>query len=261
MKQFKSLPPHIARNIKYCLFDIDDTITANGKLPAASYSALWDLHGAGLKTIPVTGRPAGWCDMIIRQWPVDAVIGENGAFCFYRKNETYSILTHPMAKSDSKNALNDIMRACLSGVPGARVAKDQFARLYDLSIDFNEDEPRLGLEAADKLRSICESYGAKAKVSSIHVNTWFGEYDKLSMAQLMFAEVFNDGGFNERSVFFGDSPNDEPMFGFFENSCAVANIIPFFDKLKEKPVYVAEKESSEGFCECVDLILKKGVNT
>jgi hypothetical protein len=64
--------------IQFLLTDIDDTITTNGQLPAESYAALTKLKQHGIKVIPVTGRPAGWCDMIARFWPVDAVIGENG---------------------------------------------------------------------------------------------------------------------------------------------------------------------------------------
>lgn len=28
-------------------------------------------------------RPAGWCNLIARQWHVDGVIGENGALVFW----------------------------------------------------------------------------------------------------------------------------------------------------------------------------------
>jgi len=70
------------------------------------------------------------------------------------------------------------------------VAKDQFSRLYDLAIDFNEEEPRLGFEAAYQIQSLCESFGAEAKVSSIHVNVWFGKYDKLSMTQILFEHIY-----------------------------------------------------------------------
>ena len=62
--------------------DIDDTITTNGRVTASVFAAMERLRAAGLLCIPITGRPAGWCDMIARQWPVDAVVGENGAFYF-----------------------------------------------------------------------------------------------------------------------------------------------------------------------------------
>ncbi|NDC62108.1 MAG: HAD family hydrolase, partial [Betaproteobacteria bacterium] len=56
------------------------TLTTQGRLLPAAYQALADLRQVGLRVIPVTGRPAGWCDLIARTWPVDGVIGENGAF-------------------------------------------------------------------------------------------------------------------------------------------------------------------------------------
>lgn len=85
MLPISQLDPHIAQGIRYVLMDIDDTLTQRGKLLDSSYTALWRLHKAGLVVIPVTGRPAGWCDLIARQWPVDAVIGENGALVFWEE--------------------------------------------------------------------------------------------------------------------------------------------------------------------------------
>jgi hypothetical protein len=255
MINFKAFPAAKARRIKYILFDIDDTITTEGRLTRDAYRALWALHERGLTLIPVTGRPAGWCDMIIRQWPADAVIGENGAFCYYQTDNGYAKLTHPLVDENAQEKLAAIREACLKQVPGCRVAKDQFARRYDLAIDFNEDEPRLGLDAAYRIRDICEGFGALAKVSSIHVNTWFGRYDKLSMAEMVFEQIFKEADIKGTSLFFGDSPNDEPMFGFFPNSCAVANIIPFWDRLNKKPAYISEKESGAGFADSVDFFL------
>src|SRR5688572_17554586 len=68
--------------VSFVLCDLDDTLTLDGILPAASYTALEDLGRKGWQVIIVTGRPAGWCDMIARMWPVAAVVGENGAFYF-----------------------------------------------------------------------------------------------------------------------------------------------------------------------------------
>jgi len=241
--------------LKYILFDIDDTITTRGRLHPDAYGALWALHERGLRVIPVTGRPAGWCDMIIRQWPADAIIGENGAFCYFRGEKGYGELTHPLACTDAQARLAAVRDACLAQVPGCRVAKDQFARRYDLAIDFCEDEPHLGLEAAYKIRDICQHLGAQAKVSSIHVNTWFGAYDKRTMAEMLLTQIFGDPGFKETALFFGDSPNDEPMFAFFPHACAVANIRPFLAMLKNKPAYLSERESGQGFADCITHLL------
>ena len=260
MKPFNTFPTTAAQQLQYILFDIDDTITTEGLLTYAAYKALWDLYGHGFTVIPVTGRPAGWCDMIIRQWPVDAVVGENGAFAFYKKSREplagYQVLTHPNVHEDAQQKLVHLRGACLAQVSGCRVAKDQFARRYDLAIDFCEDEPDLGLEAAYQIRDICEAMGAVAKVSSIHVNAWFGAYDKLSMADMLLTRVFKDAEYKNKSLFFGDSPNDEPMFGFFPHSCAVANILPFLDKLNKKPAYISEAESGLGFAQSISHLLE-----
>ena len=82
MQDIRALGQATLDRIRYVLTDIDDTVTTDGRLPAKSYDALERLQNAGLAVIPITGRPAGWCDMIARFWPVDAVVGENGAFYF-----------------------------------------------------------------------------------------------------------------------------------------------------------------------------------
>lgn len=254
MKPFTEF--NAVKNIRYVLCDIDDTITTDGKLSAAAYSALWQLTEHGIHVIPVTGRPAGWCDLIVRQWPVRAVIGENGAFAMYFSKGQLHTLLHPSVAHDTAQRLKTIETACLIDVPGCRVAKDQFARKYDLAIDFREDPPYLDLAAAQKIKQICESYGAIAKISSIHVNTWFGNYDKLSMTQLFFKEVLQEPALKSTALFFGDSCNDEPMFAFFPFSVAVANILPFVESLTHLPSYVTKEESGAGFAAAVAHLLE-----
>ena len=253
MLPFERFGPKDRESVQYVLFDIDDTITTEGKVKPDAYNALWTLHDAGFYTVPVTGRPAGWCDSIIRMWPVRAIIGENGAFVYYMDGDNQvRRFEHPaVATGDYRAKLDLIKDAVLKKVPGSRVAKDQFSRIYDLAIDFNEDPPYLGLEAAERIRQICVEMGAIAKVSSIHVNTWFGSYDKLSMALLFFEQVLGITKPRNCTLFFGDSPNDEPMFGYFPYSCGVANIKPFADSMNHLPTYVTQSESGAGFCEAI----------
>jgi HAD superfamily hydrolase (TIGR01484 family) len=257
MKSFMEIDVQNASKLRYFLCDIDDTITTEGKVSMEAYCALWKLYNAGYYVIPVTGRPAGWCDLIIRHWPVKAVVGENGAFVYYfDDNNQLKVFTHPsVVSSEIKRKLEEIKIAVLDKVPGSRVSKDQFSRVYDLAIDYNEDPPYLGLEAAEEIKNICISMGAEAKVSSIHVNTWFGKYDKLSMTEMFMREVLNEDDIKEKVMYFGDSPNDEPMFEYFPHSCGVANIKPFVDKIKHLPTYVTTKESGQGFAEAIDHFL------
>ena len=252
MKPIKDFPASAAARIKYILTDIDDTLTEEGKLGPEAYSALWELHNKGFKVIPVTGRPAGWCDMIMRQWPVEAVIGENGAFVYYHDDKAIKTFTHPsVAEEETVKKLEEVYKAVKTKIPLVRKSRDQFCRIYDLAIDFNEDPPYLGYETAQEIKEICVGMNAEAKVSSIHVNTWFGNYSKKDMAELFLQQVqgLSLEEIQEQTIFCGDSPNDEPMFEYLEHSFAVANILDFASVLEHKPAYVASQKGGKGFVE------------
>jgi len=275
MKPIAEMTQAEAAGVRYVLMDIDDTLTTEGKLAAASYSALWSLREAGLKVIPVTGRPAGWCDCIARQWPVDAVIGENGALVFWEETQRSGLpvlktFFHPNAVKNDHRVLKHIRQRALAEVPGLRDAKDQFARLFDIALDFAEEEPALSLSAAEQVRAIAVEAGAMAKISSIHVNVWMGNYDKLSMAETFLAEHYgwNPGAPDNAGLslvlshvlstvlFVGDSPNDEPMFARFPLSCAVANISRYAKHITRFPAFVSSQECASGFAEIVHTLLE-----
>lgn len=257
MIAFQDFPEEAAKTLDFVLCDIDDTITTDGKLTAKAYQSLWDLKEAGIGVIPVTGRPAGWCDMIVRQWPVTAVVGENGAFVYYFEQKQLKTYTHPNTVENPEDKLKVVWEQVKAKFPAARVSKDQFCRKYDLAIDFAEDPPFLGYKVAEEIKELCISLGAEAKVSSIHVNTWFGSYDKVSMTQLFFRNILGRESPEKQCLFFGDSPNDEPMFQFFPYSCAVENILPFQESLTYLPTYLAPGQSGEGFSKAVEILLEK----
>jgi len=260
MKPIAELTAEEALGVCYFLMDIDDTLTKQGKLLSSSYSALWKLKDAGLKVIPVTGRPAGWCDLIAREWPVDGVVGENGALVFWE--EPGSILKaeyHPNAVRNNHSVLEKIKEKAFTEFPELRLAKDQFARLFDIALDFAEEEPVLPISAAQRIKEIAEEEGAVARISSIHVNIWIGDYNKLSMVERFLAERFGwKSGAGDREVMFvGDSPNDEPMFARFPLTCAVSNIERYIGLIKHKPAFVASKEGGDGFAEIAGVFLEK----
>ena len=249
----------VLKKVRYVFTDIDDTLTSEGRLLPEAFSAIWKLSSAGYSVIPVTGRPAGWCDCIVRQWPVKAVVGENGAFVMYLdENSHLKTILHPsVANEDVRKKLDVLREDVLVKVPGCRIAKDQPYRRFDLAIDFAEEPPVLGLESAQAIKAVCESHGAVAKISSIHVNAWFGEYDKLSMVIMCARELFglNEDQLKEGSLFCGDSPNDEPMFRYFPLSFGMANIAEFLPVLITKPAFVTERPYGFGFADISEKLL------
>jgi len=262
VKPLAELTDDVAAGIRGVFVDIDDTLTSDGFLTAGAYTSLEHLHACGILVAPITGRPAGWCDHIARMWPVDAVVGENGAFFFRYDHETRRMHRHyqldDKARAENRRRLEAIKTEILSQVPGAAVSADQRYREADLAIDFCEDVPPLPDEQVQRIVSLFEKAGARAKVSSIHVNGWFGDYDKLSMTRTMMRECFGvdlDAS-REHYAFVGDSPNDGPMFGYFPLSVGVANIERFRSRLKAMPAYVTESPGGAGFSETAVRLLR-----
>ncbi|MBN1686569.1 MAG: HAD-IIB family hydrolase [Spirochaetales bacterium] len=258
MKPVRDLAKEKIDRIRYVCTDIDDTLTRDGRLCAPTYRALWDLHDAGISVIPVTGRPAGWCDLIARQWPAEAVVGENGAFAFYMEREKLMRLFHPSAASQEvTERLGLIRERVLSEIPGTRVAKDQFSRMFDLAIDFREELPDLGLDTAERIAAVCEEMGATAKISSIHVNIWIGDYSKVDMIEYYLKVIrgIDPALQKEVVIYCGDSPNDAPMFQRFPLSCGVANIRPLLHLVEHPPTFVTDASHGNGFIELATTLL------
>ncbi len=239
--------------IRGLLFDIDDTITTDGRLTAEAYGALEALKRNGRIVVPITGRPAGWCDHIARMWPVDAVVGENGAFYFHFSNGKLQkkFQDDAAARARNQSRLQAIGARIVAQVSGCAIASDQPYRETDLAIDYCEDVPPLPLEGAERIAQLMRAEGLTAKISSIHVNGWFGGYDKLAMCRQLCAEVFGLSPeiLQREFAFAGDSPNDAPMFAYFENSVGVANVARFAGRLEAEPKYVTRGFAGAGFAE------------
>ncbi len=253
-KPIADIPAEVCRRVAAIFTDIDDTLTTDGRVPACAFAALWRAHEAGLLVVPVTGRPAGWCDHIARMWPVAAVVGENGALAFAVRDGRMQRL-YADRRPDAPELLSAIRDRVLAEVPGCRVAADQAYREYDLAIDFCEDVPPLPDEQVDRILAIFQQHGANARVSSIHVNGWFGDFDKLSMCKRCCGELLGEPLDPDQAIFVGDSPNDVPMFRAFPHSVGVANVRDMAHRMEEMPAYVTTARGGEGFAEVVEAIL------
>ncbi|MBI3555770.1 MAG: HAD family phosphatase [Deltaproteobacteria bacterium] len=249
--------------VQAVFFDIDDTFSGGGgqhRITAQAYDALWKLSKAGIKVVPVTGRPAGWCDMITRMWPVTAVVGENGAFYSYLDHAkkpaklVKKYLETPRVRASNALKLRKLHTAVLKAFPGAKTPSDQHYREFDLAIDYCEEVARWPDARVQKLMQFCEARGAIAKLSSIHVNTWFGRYDKLTCVRRILSQLFQIDFQNV--VYIGDSPNDEPFFERLPFSVGVANVRGFLGKMKYAPAYITEAEAGFGFAEFAERLLR-----
>ena len=254
MLPLRDCPQEQLARVRGILADIDDTLTSEGRLRAEAYSAMEQIQASGLALIPITGRPAGWCDHIARMWPVDGIVGENGAFWFRYDHDARRMHRYFVQDADQRRAQRErlylIGDEVLRRVPRARIAADQLYREADLAIDYCEDIPRLTNEEVEAIVNVMVAYGLTAKVSSIHVNGWFGDYDKVTTTRKLLAQMFgNNLRLQDAFCYIGDSPNDEPMFAYFDCTVGVANVADFAARMRHRPKFITLGRGGSGFAE------------
>jgi HAD superfamily hydrolase (TIGR01484 family) len=243
------------------LTDIDDTLTTEGAITADALAALWALRDAGLHTIAITGRPAGWSEAFALAWPVDAIVAENGAVALRRQasgsvSKTYQ--QNASTRATNYRGMQQVLADIEARIPGARRAWDSSGRECDIAIDHGEFT-HLPQEAIDQCVAVMREAGMNATVSSIHINGWFGEHNKLQGARWIVRELFGRDLDAELDhwIYVGDSTNDELMFEHFPHSVGVANIARFLPQLRHPPRYVTQGERGAGFAELARKILNE----
>jgi HAD superfamily hydrolase (TIGR01484 family) len=233
--------------------DIDDTLTTEGAITADALHALAELKQAGLMVIPITGRPMGWSRDFAQNWPVDALVAENGAAAWIPQTNgaPQAIYQQSAAvRAAHRTRLQAVAARILREVPGATLAQDSAGRETDMAIDHSEFT-HLPPQAIAQVVQLMRSEGMNATVSSIHINGWFGEHHKLSGAQWIVHQLWGRAldADTARWVYVGDSTNDQVMFEHFACSVGVANIRRFEDQLTHRPRYITPSERGAGFAE------------
>lgn len=243
------------------LTDIDDTLTTDGVVPEHVVAAIGRLKDAGLKVVPITGRPVGWSVPFARAWPVDSIVAENGAVALRRNAE--GGLDKLYQQDDDTRAHNfakmqEVLAQIEAQVPGAQRATDSHGRECDIAVDHSEFTT-MSQAHIDACVAIMKAAGMNATVSSIHINGWFGEHNKLEGARWIVRELFDldlDATLDQW-VYIGDSTNDQLMFQSVPLSVGVANIARFVPQLQHLPRYVTDAERGDGFVQLADHLLKK----
>ncbi len=259
MKSISLMPASVARAIRWALTDVDDTLTEGGILVPEAYAAMCALSGAGIPVIAVTGRSAGWAEVHLREWPVVAVIAENGAVSYaLGPDGARKTIVHPTARPNTDPALARAAENAYRAVPRARPAEDNRLRLYDYAIDHAERvSPPLAEGEVSAIVGAFEREGANAKPSSIHVNCWIGSFDKRAAAVALLSGLYgyDDGADRDKVLYVGDALNDEPMFAHFPASCAVANVDRWVERMGSRPAWVSSERYGAGFADIARRVL------
>jgi HAD superfamily hydrolase (TIGR01484 family) len=273
MMPLSDWPLAARRDIIGVFTDIDDTLTTDGAMTADALQALGDLTSVGLHVIAITGRPLGWSEQVAfgpdKAWPVDAVVAENGSTAmFFNKprlpisqkvRESLSKIYQQDSATRSKNyeRMQQVAQRVLREVSGAHLSQDSGGRETDIAIDHSEFT-QLSAEKIAQAVQIMQSEGMNATVSSIHINGWFGDHNKLTGARWIVRELFGRelNAEMDRWVYVGDSTNDALMFEHFTHSVGVANIRRFEAQLLHKPRYITQTERGAGFAEVARALIQ-----
>ena len=273
MQSLNSLRSASKQVLRGVFTDIDDTLTTDGAITPDALQALADLKAAGLSVVAITGRPVGWSEPFAAQWPVDAIVAENGAVALRRAAEdlneiglqrlsnkrwqlSKSYQQAPAIRQQNYARMQQVLAQIEAEVPSARRATDSAGRETDIAIDHSEFT-HLPQDAIDHAVRLMRAAGMNATVSSIHINGWFGDHNKLEGARWIVRELWgrNLDAEMDRWVYVGDSTNDQLMFQHFEHSVGVANVARFVPQLQHLPRYVTQGERGAGFAELVQAIL------
>ena len=253
-----SVPIDALRAVRGVLTDIDDTLTTDGAITPDALQALADLRAAGLPVIAITGRPMGWSCGFAMDWPIDAIVAENGSVALFRSGDALRVEYEQSAEVRAANTLRlqAVAALVLREVPGAKLAQDSAGRVTDIAVDHSEFA-HLNADQIERVVGVMRSAGMTATVSSIHINGWFGEHNKLSGARWITRRLQHIDIDAElaRWVYVGDSTNDQLMFGHFPLSVGVANLMRFENELTVWPAFVTQAERGAGFAEVARTLL------
>jgi HAD superfamily hydrolase (TIGR01484 family) len=242
--------------VRFLLTDMDETLTHRGRLAAHTYAALERLQAHGIRVIPVTAAPAGWCDQMARMWPVDGVIAENGGLFIRRSADGHGAERRYWHADDAlagaRDALRRIARQVETAVPAARHADDQDFRLTSLAY------ARTGGDQDDRIRDALVAAGADATINNLWIIGWVGGYDKLSMSLRVLSDAFgvDAGSARDCVAYSGDSTNDAPMFGYFTHTAGMSTVVEYLPQLPALPRWITQGPGGSGFVEFADAILR-----
>ena len=241
------------------VFDLDDTVLDHGALAEATYSALFRLRAAGFGAIACTGRPAGWGEVLLRMWPLDAAVTENGAIAWIREGSRIvpvgrtPLAQHRAQRSELVALAEELVRAH----PAAALADDNAARLGDVSIDIGEYR-QVPAEEVAAMREIAASRGVRTFQSSVHMHLTHSAEDKASGVVWLLRKLhgLDETLARQRYAYAGDSANDAVAFGAFGSTFGVANVRSHLGRISVPPRYVAESAMGAGFVEVVERLVR-----
>lgn len=239
-----------AENLEHiCLVatDVDGTLTRAGKLDAAALDAIWRLMVAGVTVVPVSGRPAGEVQGLVRYVPgVVRGLAENGLVEIV-PDHAPRWLGAPTDRARLHRVGERLNAECSASL---RLTGDDYCRLGDVAYE------RDGRDEAEllRLRRHAEAMGVHLIWSNVHVHLAEAIPDKGVAVLQLARELAIDP---LRIATIGDAPNDAGLFlgdrfGLTVGTADVGAQLAYFP---EPPRAITAGREAAGFVELAEVLL------
>jgi hypothetical protein len=247
---FSQINGEVLETINVVAADIDGTITEHGHITDRTLTALEKLNAAGIRTLLITGRSAGFGLGLMTYLPgLDGLIAENGGVVIADEKIVWS-----RPRSARLSRVFDLVR---ERFPHLDEGNDNFARLSDFTIDMRS----VGNGDLERVRQLLSEHQVKSTYSTIHLHIFDADDSKGRALR----KWLNDRGLAEQEVLtIGDSINDESLFEspHFLHSCWVG-ARECLQELENQPAYLTHDAEGAGFQEIANALLsargRKGV--
>ena len=229
--------------------DIDDTLTRDGRLPAAVYAGPRAARDGGRPVIvPVTGRSAGWAHLILHHWPVPAVVAESGGLCLYRDPQGMPAMAVPRrSRSDRRRPAPDRGRGRRGAARASRTRPRERQRLPPRRL---RDRPRRDGDTGGRSRPDRAGHrdaggarlqGAREQRPHQCLARRLRQGTDGACATCSRSAASQPTTAVSRWAFIGDAPNDASMFAAFPLSVGVANLARYAGALEAAPRWLTAR--------------------
>lgn len=221
--------------------DFDGTLTMEGRELTREFFDIMDLiKSTQSELIIVSGRSLSWGHFFLTHFPLKACIMEGGGVIL-TLDERGEIVQQPLISQAEIKRLADFTTLLEHHFPNVPLSADSFGRLTDRAIEFHLMEDEL----IHQVIQFMDTHKINYSKSNVHINFWAGEISKY-LGVKEFMKTFRPKAKENECWFFGDAPNDQSMFEFFNNSVGVSNIKHCLHKLTHKPRIIMEGEENSG---------------
>lgn len=254
MEPLAALPAAAWRAVRGVATDLDDTLTAGGRLTASSLAALDALGALGLPCVIATGRALGWAEVLVDLLPVRAVVAENGGAWAAREGRAPRVgyLDDASAREAGLARSHALAARVSARFPQLARVREHVHRATDVTLDVGErvSVPR---DIVDEAAAMVRAEGMFAVASSIHLHISHRAPDKTAGLRAALADLGLDpAALDGAWLYLGDSPNDAGPFAAMALSVGVRGVDRF--AMPALPRYVCRGGAGEALAEVVDAL-------